>query len=126
MQRFYDLGVRPDWWKLEPVADAGVWRHIAEVIADNDPLCRGVVLLGLAAPEAELLEAFAVATRFDCVKGFAVGRTIFQEVAEQWLTGGLDDEGAMAAMASRLGRLVEGWRSMQDAARSVEQKDDVA
>jgi 5-dehydro-2-deoxygluconokinase len=126
MQRFYDLGVRPDWWKLEPVADAEVWRHIAGVIADNDPLCRGVVLLGLAAPEAELLDAFAVATRFDCVKGFAVGRTIFHEVAGQWLAGALDDEDAMAAMASRLGRLVEGWRSMQDAARSVEQKDDVA
>lgn len=113
MQRLYDLGIKPDWWKLEPVADANNWRHIEAVIADNDPLCRGVVVLGLSAPENELLEAFAVAARFECVKGFAIGRTIFHDVAAQWLRGEMDDDAATAVMADKLSRLVDGWRAIR-------------
>ena len=43
----------------------------------NDPHTRGIVVLGLDAPEAELAASFALAAGFDLVKGFAVGRTIF-------------------------------------------------
>lgn len=113
MQRLYDLGIKPDWWKLEPVADADNWQNIEAVIADNDPLCRGVVVLGLSAPENELLEAFAVAARFERVKGFAIGRTIFHDVAAQWLRGEMDDDAATAAMADKLSRLVDGWRTIR-------------
>lgn len=113
MQRLYDLGIKPDWWKLEPVADADNWRNIEAVIAENDPLCRGVVVLGLSAPESELLEAFAVAARFECVKGFAIGRTIFHDVAAQWLRGEMDDDAATAVMADKLSRLVDGWRAIR-------------
>ena len=63
--------MRPDWWKLEPAADAAAWREIEAAVNENDPLCRGVVLLGLSAPEAELLAAFEVAAPFAIVKGFA-------------------------------------------------------
>jgi 5-dehydro-2-deoxygluconokinase len=48
IQRFYDIGVRPDWWKLEPAADARAWANIERAILANDPHCRGVVLLGLS------------------------------------------------------------------------------
>ncbi|ADU15204.1 bifunctional 5-dehydro-2-deoxygluconokinase/5-dehydro-2-deoxyphosphogluconate aldolase [Asticcacaulis excentricus] len=113
MQRLYDLGIKPDWWKLEPVADADTWQNIEAVIAANDPLCRGVVVLGLSAPENELLEAFAVAARFERVKGFAIGRTIFHDVAAQWLRGELDDDAATVVMADKLSRLVDGWRTIR-------------
>ena len=42
------------------------------------------------------------------IKGFAVGRTIFHDVAEQWLTGEVDDEQAIETMAERLSALVRG------------------
>ena len=51
----YDMGVYPDWWKLEPSDDAAAWAQIEATIARRDPHCRGVVLLGLAAPQDELL-----------------------------------------------------------------------
>ena len=54
ISRIYELGVRPDWWKLEPSANPAVWENIEGAIARGDPLCRGVVLLGLSAPETEL------------------------------------------------------------------------
>jgi 5-dehydro-2-deoxygluconokinase len=113
IQRLYDLGIKPDWWKLEPVADACTWENIDAVITANDPLCRGVVVLGLSAPEDELLKAFEVAARFACVKGFAIGRTIFHDVAAQWLAGGMDDEAAVSVMAAKLSRLVSAWQAMR-------------
>ncbi|MFV3127194.1 bifunctional 5-dehydro-2-deoxygluconokinase/5-dehydro-2-deoxyphosphogluconate aldolase [Niveispirillum sp. KHB5.9] len=114
LQRFYDLGIRPDWWKLEPVEDAAAWGRISQVVEQNDPLCRGIVLLGLSAPEEELVASFQVAATFPQVKGFAVGRTIFHDVARQWLTGAIDDEQAVEALAGKLRRLVTAWRDARE------------
>jgi 5-dehydro-2-deoxygluconokinase len=110
IRRLYAIGVRPDWWKLEPVADPAAWREIESAVNENDPLCRGVVLLGLSAPEAELLASFEVAARFPIIKGFAVGRTIFYDVAREWLSDRLDDEAAVGALAGKFTVLVEAWR----------------
>ncbi len=49
LRRLYDLGIRPDWWKLEPQATRTAWQHIGDEIRARDPFCRGVVLLGLEA-----------------------------------------------------------------------------
>ena len=119
LERLYDLGIKPDWWKLEPQADAAAWRATAEVIGRRDPLCRGIVLLGLEAPEAELEAAFAVAAREPLVKGFAVGRTLFNEAARQWLKGEMTDEAAIADMASRFQRLVEAWQRAAGLAKAA-------
>ncbi|CAM5764934.1 5-dehydro-2-deoxygluconokinase [Labrys miyagiensis] len=111
VQRLYDLGIKPDWWKLEPLRTAAAWRAVADVIERNDPLCRGIVLLGLEAPEEDLEAAFAAAAREPLVKGFAVGRTIFNEPARAWLRGALSDEAAIDAMASKFARLVGAWQA---------------
>ncbi|MQT12221.1 bifunctional 5-dehydro-2-deoxygluconokinase/5-dehydro-2-deoxyphosphogluconate aldolase [Segnochrobactrum spirostomi] len=110
--RLYDLGIKPDWWKLEPQENPIAWRRISEVIARNDPYCRGIVLLGLEAPEAELMAAFRAAAASPLVKGFAVGRTIFAEAAAKWLAGEIDDETATADMARRFATLVEAWHEV--------------
>ena len=78
----YDLGIRPDWWKLEPQANISAWRNIEAVINKRDPWCRGVVLLGLEAPQNELEAAFKAVADIDVVKGFAIGRAaVHQEQA---------------------------------------------
>ncbi|SFU03278.1 5-dehydro-2-deoxygluconokinase [Mesorhizobium sp. YR577] len=109
LQELYHLGIKPDWWKLEPQASAEAWRKVEAVISKNDPWCRGVVLLGLEAPQAELEAAFAATAEAPVVKGFAVGRTIFVDAAEKWLAGKISDEEAIADMASRFERLTEAW-----------------
>lgn len=109
LEELYALGIKPDWWKLEPQASADAWARIEQVIARNDPLCRGVVLLGLEAPQDELESAFAATANAPMVKGFAVGRTIFADAARQWLAGKMSDEEAVADMASRFGSLTEAW-----------------
>lgn len=109
LEELYALGIRPDWWKLEPQASASAWRQIEAVVARNDPHCRGVVLLGLEAPHDELEAAFAATAEAPVVKGFAVGRTIFMDAAEKWLPGKISDEAAIADMAARFEKLTEAW-----------------
>ncbi len=113
MQEFYDLGIKPDWWKLEPQADPTAWDEIGKVIDRNDPYCRGIVLLGLEAPEAELEKGFRAVAGKHYVKGFAVGRTIFNEAAQEWLRGSISDDVAVEMMATKFGNLVSIWNKVQ-------------
>jgi 5-dehydro-2-deoxygluconokinase len=108
--RIYEIGVRPDWWKLEPSANPATWKNIDSAIARGDPYCRGVVMLGLSAPREQLVGSFAAAAPCKVVKGFAVGRTIFNEVAREWFCGRLGDDAAVRGMAERLSALVNAWR----------------
>ncbi|HWY96213.1 MAG TPA: 5-dehydro-2-deoxygluconokinase, partial [Steroidobacteraceae bacterium] len=108
--RIYEIGVRPDWWKLEPSAHLATWKNIESAISRGDPYCRGVVILGLSAPHDQLVGYFATAAPCKVVKGFAVGRTIFNEVAREWFRGRMSDEAAVKGMAERLAALVSAWR----------------
>ena len=109
LDELYALGIRPDWWKLEPQASTAAWADIEAAIRRHDPWCRGVVLLGLEAPQDELEAAFAATADAPIVKGFAVGRTIFSHAAEEWFAGRMTDEAAVADMASRFRQLTEAW-----------------
>jgi 5-dehydro-2-deoxygluconokinase len=109
MRELYALGIKPDWWKLEPQHSATAWKNIERVIADNDQWCRGIVLLGLEAPASELEKAFAATAVTPAVKGFAVGRTIFAHAAREWLSGNMTDEEAIADMAERFETLTKAW-----------------
>jgi 5-dehydro-2-deoxygluconokinase len=105
----YALGIKPDWWKLEPQSSSRAWANICAVIRKNDPWCRGIVLLGLEAPEAELAKGFEMTAEHPLIKGFAVGRTIFNHAAQSWLAGTLTDAAATNDMAERFRNLVGVW-----------------
>ncbi|SFV28409.1 5-dehydro-2-deoxygluconokinase [Devosia crocina] len=115
IRRFYEIGIYPDWWKLEPMASRAAWEKTCAAITDHDPYVRGIVVLGLDAPEAELRQSFAVAAEFDLVKGFAVGRTIFGAAARAWFADKIDDDQAVAQMRENYARLCQIW----DAARAA-------
>ncbi|NRP84977.1 5-dehydro-2-deoxygluconokinase [Ensifer adhaerens] len=109
MEELYALGIKPDWWKLEPQESSAAWKKIDAVIAKNDPWCRGIVLLGLEAPAEELIRSFEATLAAPSVKGFAVGRTIFSDAARAWLSGSMNDEEAIADMAGRFRQLTQAW-----------------
>ena len=113
IRRIYEMGIFPDWWKLEPQKTRRAWEAVCATITECDPHTRGIVMLGLDAPEEELAESFQIAAGFQLVKGFAVGRTIFGQVARDWLAGRIEDEAAVQAIAERYQRLCAVW----DAAR---------
>jgi 5-dehydro-2-deoxygluconokinase len=109
IDRFYEIGVYPDWWKLEPMRTEASWANACAAVERHDPYTRGIVVLGLDAPQAELEESFALAARFALVKGFAVGRTIFGEAARKWLSGAISDRQAVEEMAQRYRSLCSVW-----------------
>lgn len=114
LARLYEAGLYPDWWKLPPQSEPGVWREVDQVVGGHDPRCSGILLLGLDAPEAALAASFAVAravSRF--VRGFAVGRTIFAEPASAWLEGAIDDETLVEDVAERFAWVVAAWREAE-------------
>jgi 5-dehydro-2-deoxygluconokinase len=110
LERLYDLGIRPDWWKLEPSEKPDAWAAIQDTIRRRDPLCRGVLVLGLASDAESLASAFQAAARFEVVRGFAVGRTIFAEPARRRLAGEIGDAETVAALAANLQGVVAAWR----------------
>jgi 5-dehydro-2-deoxygluconokinase len=112
MTRFYNLGVYPAWWKLE-TQTAAAWENISGVIARYDEWCRGVLLLGLDAPEEDLGESFRIAARFPVCKGFAVGRSIFGQAAKLWFSGELDDAGVVAQVAANYRKIIQLWQQAQ-------------
>ena len=115
IQRFYDIGVYPDWWKLEPLATDAAWQKASDAIIRNDRHTRGIVILGLGESEDVLKASFAAAARHPLVKGFAVGRTIFADSAADWFAGRIDDAAAITRMADTYARLCNHW----DTARKI-------
>src|ERR687893_799607 len=74
--RFYEIGVRPEWWKIPPNPDPGVWARIGDVVREHDPYCAGLLVLGQAAEDERLVESFAAAASEPMCRGFAIGRAI--------------------------------------------------
>lgn len=117
IRQFYEAGVYPDWWKLEPMADAEGWSNAVAAIEEYDRHTRGIVVLGLDAPEAELAASFEIAAAYPLVKGFAVGRTIFGDAARAWMKGEMSDQAAVDQMADRYTRLCQVWDEARTKAR---------
>ena len=106
---FYELGIKPDWWKL-PGVSAKAWEEISAIINANDPYCRGILILGLDAPEETFEKVFKASANVPLVRGFAVGRTIFGQPSADWLAGKLDDQQLVDAVSARYRRLINLWK----------------
>ncbi|MEO8344677.1 MAG: 5-dehydro-2-deoxygluconokinase [Betaproteobacteria bacterium] len=110
VEQIYAADIVPDWWKLPPNPHAAAWDAITQVIHSHDPHCRGVLLLGLEASEEDLQRGFEVAAPYPLIKGFAVGRSIFADMAERWFAGTMTDAVVIAGVAQRYARLIGMWR----------------
>ncbi len=109
IKRFYNLGIKPDWWKLPPLKSEN-WDAVDRLIQERDPYCRGVVLLGLDAPQAELQAGFNAAAGKSIVKGFAVGRTLFGKPSLEWMQGELTDDELVQKIKTNYLNLIALWR----------------
>ncbi len=109
INQFYQLGIYPDWWKLEPIQSEKAWTKICKAITAHDPYCRGIVILGLDSPFEALEASFNVASQFPLVKGFAVGRSVFSDAARLWFSGAISDGEATQNMAEKYSMLCATW-----------------
>ncbi|WP_408637035.1 bifunctional 5-dehydro-2-deoxygluconokinase/5-dehydro-2-deoxyphosphogluconate aldolase [Paraburkholderia sp. RL17-368-BIF-A] len=113
LKRLYNIGIYPEWWKLEPM-DAAQWRNVDALIAERDPYCRGVVLLGLSAGVEQLNDGFRAAARSSTCRGFTVGRTIFHEPSHAWLAGEIGDDELIARVRRIFETLIASWRAARE------------
>jgi len=109
LARFYELGIKPDWWKLPPLSEIS-WVQVSTLIEHNDVHCRGVVLLGLDAPAEALKAGFKTASTCKWVKGFAVGRTIFSQPSRAWLANEIDDATLIKQIKSNYCTIIQAWQ----------------
>ena len=116
LKRLYNLGIYPEWWKLEPMSPAQ-WHAVDALIAERDPHCRGVVLLGLNATIESLAAGFRDAQASRSCRGFAVGRTIFQEPSQAWLANGIDDAELKRRVRHNFEALIKVWRDARGGAK---------
>lgn len=114
MTRFYNLGIHPDWWKL-PATSAEQWLRIDALIEKRDPYSRGVVMLGKNAPIEQLVASFEEARQSRTCRGFAVGRSIFQDPAREWLTGRIGDDELVERCGEAFEALITAWRRIRAA-----------
>jgi 5-dehydro-2-deoxygluconokinase len=117
VKRFYNLGVKPEWWKLAPLQSEG-WTTLENLIAERDPHCRGAVILGLNQPIQHLVDSFRHATN-SVVKGFMVGRTLWADASLRWLKGEIDDAAFTSEVAHNFTILVDAWRNRRSMVRAL-------
>jgi 5-dehydro-2-deoxygluconokinase len=110
ISRFYEIGVRPEWWKIPPNPDPDVWKRIGDVVREHDPYCAGLLVLGQGAAEEELVESFVAAASESLCNGFAIGRSIYGDPARRWLAGEIEDEELISSVAESYERMISLWQ----------------
>ncbi len=113
IETIYAAGLKPDWWKLPPNAQPAAWQAVDRAIERHDPLCRGVLVLGMEASPEKLREGFAAAAGSPWIRGFAVGRSIFAPAAEHWFARKWDDARAVDDIAARYAEVIGLWEHKQ-------------
>ncbi len=109
IKRLYNLGIKPEWWKLAPMGEPG-WHLLEQLIAERDPHCRGAVILGLNQPLQQLIDCFSNA-RNPIVKGFMVGRTLWVDASLRWLKNDIDNTQLVNEVAANFAALVDAWKT---------------
>jgi 5-dehydro-2-deoxygluconokinase len=122
LKRLYNLGIHPEWWKLEAM-DEAQWAAIDALIAERDPHCRGVLILGQSASVDVLAKAFRDARASATCRGFAVGRTIFEAPSRQWLAGEIDDATLVRDVCVKFEALIDAWQEARSPRTAAESWD---
>ncbi len=111
IERLLSLGIRADWWKI-PALDRQSAERVHHCVQTATPHCRGIVVLGRAANKAQLAADFGAFKGLPLFKGFAIGRTIFQTAARQWLSGEIEDNTLITQIASEYEDLIDAWEQI--------------
>ncbi|MCY6379740.1 5-dehydro-2-deoxygluconokinase [Hoeflea prorocentri] len=113
VERVYEMGVKPDWWKLEPLTDADDWKRVAGLVDVHDDDCHGIVMLGQTASVSALQEAMSAASGIDRIRGFAIGRGIVAKPFEAWLKEEIGDDEAVSMMRQSYRLFIDSWMPAQ-------------
>ncbi|CRX38857.1 PfkB family carbohydrate kinase [Estrella lausannensis] len=107
----YQQDIHPTLWKLQPSFDLDGWRHIEQTIDKHDKQA-GILVLGDRRPLKELAKDLkGLKESIHKVKGFAIGRSLWQHVAEHWFEKRISDEMVESEVAYNFRRLLTIWEN---------------
>jgi 5-dehydro-2-deoxygluconokinase len=117
VERLRAAGLCPTWWKLPLPARPGGLERLAASLG-SDPGCRGVLFLGGGLSLAELAARLPLVSGHPLARGWAVGRSLFQEPFRLYLEGAPE---AAVASALRQGYefLVRAWQGQETGPRTA-------
>ena len=105
MEEIYSAGIRPEVWKVEGVPTAEGSKAIGGVAKATGADC---LVLGRAADAATVGQWLSLAGSTDGYRGFAVGRTIWQQPVVDWERN-RDDDRLIEEIAQRYRQLVNAF-----------------
>jgi 5-dehydro-2-deoxygluconokinase len=109
VEQLYRKGFVPTWWKLPALESIEQWHEIARIIRKYDPYCAGVIVLGLDQPLNELMPKLKFAKESGIVVGFAIGRSIWRQPAEQWFAKKLSDQEVISLIEREFKGVLSVW-----------------
>ena len=105
----YDIGLVPDFWKIEGMPDRKSLQVVDAAIRQVEgPL---QLILGKGAGMDAVRIWFNAAAGAPSAAGFAIGRTVYFEPASQWLLGSLPREDAIARIAGNYEAVIAAWET---------------
>lgn len=105
----YDIGLVPDFWKIEGMPDRKSLQVVDAAIRQVEgPL---QLILGKGAGMDAVRIWFNAAAGAPTAAGFAIGRTVYFEPASQWLLGSLSREDAIARIAGNYEAVIAAWET---------------
>lgn len=102
MEEVYAAGIRPDVWKIEGVPTVEGTKAIGDFAKGTGADC---LVLGRGADAATVGQWLSLAGATDGYRGFAVGRTIWQQPVIDW-KGDRDDDRLIEEVSQRYRQLV--------------------
>ncbi len=77
--------IEPDIWKLEPMSSKSDWQKVINVVKTQNKKDAKIIVLGRAGSKALVSVWLKIASGFEDIIGFAVGRTIFFSPLQKYL-----------------------------------------
>jgi myo-inositol catabolism protein IolC len=111
-------GVEPTMWKVEGLETVGAAEQVAAA-ATAGGRDADLIVLGRDAPAARLDHWLEVAAQVERFVGFAIGRSIWEEVIRDHEAGQVDDREARARIAERYLGFARHWSVAAAPARTV-------
>jgi len=109
IEHYHALNIWPSWWKLPVSLKEEEWDLVDSVVEEQAPSCRGVLVLGGEHSLESLEQMFLQLESWPTLRGFAVGRAVWQDVAQRWLAHEITDADVVREVAARFSFLCEAW-----------------
>lgn len=104
------VGIVPAMWKIDGVARADACVRVAAAVRDGSDGRAGIVVLGAGQDMDTVRSWFRATAGCPEFTGFAIGRTIWWDAVEGYVTGALSDDDAERLIGDRFSEVVHCYR----------------